>query len=74
LKEFRNPNIDQSKEARHEASLGVVNSRISMETSITKWKRIPTIVMGNGHSEHFRSGMAYKDKWGSLYGNYKNIQ
>jgi hypothetical protein len=63
----------KAKKVEHEAILGVVDSRDSMETSITKWKHISTIVMGNGHSEQFRNGAAYKDKWGSLYGNLKNI-
>ncbi len=54
----------KAKKAGHEASLGAVDSRDSMETSITKWKRISTTIMGNGHSEHFRSEVAYKDKWG----------
>ncbi len=63
----------KTKKVEHEASLGLVDSRDNMETSITKWKRISTIVTGNGRFEHFHSGMAYKDKWGSLYGDYKNI-
>ncbi len=63
----------KTKKTEHEAGLGVVDSRDSMETSITKWKCISTIVMGNGHSKHFFSGMGYKGKWGSLYGDYKNI-
>ncbi len=63
----------KAKKVEHEASLGVVDSRDNMETTITKWKHISTIVMGNGHSEPLRNGVAYKDKWGYLYGDYKNI-
>ncbi len=63
----------KAKKVEHEAILGAVDSRDNMETSIAKWKLISIIVMGNGHSEHFRCGVVYKDKWGSLYGDYKNI-
>jgi len=29
--------------------------------------------MVSGHFEHFCNGVACKDKWGSLYGDYKKI-
>jgi hypothetical protein len=31
------------------------------------------VVMVNGHSEHHHNGPTCKDKWGPLYGEYKNI-
>jgi hypothetical protein len=44
-----------------------------METSVTKWKRISTFVMANGHYKHFHNEATCKDKWVSLYGDYKKI-
>jgi hypothetical protein len=62
--------IHQRKKTNHEASLIVVDSK-NME--ITKWKHISTFFMANGHSKHFCNGATCKDKWGSLYGDYKKI-
>jgi hypothetical protein len=44
-----------------------------MEIAITKWKCIFKVVMDNFQFHHHRNGPTYKDKWGSLYGNYKKI-
>jgi len=51
----------------------MVDSKNNMETSIKKWKRVSTFVMTNGHFEHFHNGATCKDKWVSLYGDYKKI-
>ncbi len=51
----------------------MVDYRDTMETSITKWKHISTFFMANGHSKHFNNGTTCKNKWGSLYGDYKKI-
>jgi len=40
----------------------------------TKWKHIAKLVMANVNVEHHHNGSpTYKDKWGSLYGEYKKI-
>jgi hypothetical protein len=51
----------------------MVDFRNNMETSITKWKHIPTFFTPNGHFKHFRNGITCNVKWGSLYGDYKKI-
>ncbi len=46
-----------------------------METTITKWKHISKGVMANSqsHYHHHHNIPTCKDKWGSLYGDYKKI-
>jgi len=40
----------------------------------TKWKHIAKLTMANVNVEHHGNGSpTYKDKWGSLYGEYKKI-
>jgi hypothetical protein len=65
-----------AKKAKHKASLEVVDLRDNMETTITKWKHISKGVMANfqSHYHHHRNIPTYKDKWGSLYGDYKKIR
>jgi len=53
--------------------LEVVDLRNNMETTIKKWKRIFEVIMANFHFHHHRNKPTYKDKWGSLYGDYKKI-
>jgi hypothetical protein len=30
-------------------------------------------MMGIGHNTHMRNGLAYKEKWATMYGDYKRI-
>jgi hypothetical protein len=45
----------------------------NMETIITNWKRLSKVVMANSHFHHHYNGPTYKNKWVSLYGDYKKI-
>jgi mannose/fructose/N-acetylgalactosamine-specific phosphotransferase system component IIB len=65
--------VINAKKAEHETSLEVVDSRNNMETTIKKWKHIFEVIMANLHFHHHCNKPTYKDKWGSLYGDYKKI-
>jgi hypothetical protein len=54
----------------HEANLDVVDSQDNMETLVTKWKQIVKLSWSMVISEHHHN---CRDKWGPLYGEYKNI-
>jgi hypothetical protein len=64
-----------AKKDKNEASLEVVDLKDNMETTITKWKHISKGLMANSqfHYHHHYSRPTCKDKWGSLYGDYKKI-
>jgi hypothetical protein len=63
------------EKVEHEVSLEIVDLKDNMETTITKWKHISKGVMANSqsHYHHHHNIPTCKDKWGSLYGDYKKI-
>jgi len=62
-----------NKKNEHNASLGVVNSRDYFKSTIVKWKIIATLMMGCGHNAHVKNGPTCKEKWRTLYNDYKQI-
>jgi hypothetical protein len=38
-----------------------------------KWRKITTLMMGCGHNAHVRNGPTCKEKWTTLYNDYKQI-
>jgi hypothetical protein len=61
------------KKVEHKGNLDIIDSKDNMEIEIKKWKCISKVLLTNGHSTHHCNEVAYMDKWGSLYGNYKTI-
>lgn len=58
----------------HNVALNKVNSWDKFESSITKWNlNISAIVMNVDLSQHMRNVLIYKDKWGAILENSKNI-
>ena len=62
-----------AKEKEHEASKLTADSRDLMETATQKWTKIATDVSKVGFSTQFRGAMACKDKWQTLFAEYKKI-
>ncbi len=61
------------KKNEHNVSLGVVDSRDCFKSTIVKWKKIATLMMGCGHNAHVKNGPTCKEKWTTLYNDYKWI-
>lgn len=41
------------------------------DTIVMKWKKVSIIVMNANCLQHFRNCPMCKDKWGSIYGDFK---
>ncbi len=58
---------------KHVASLDAINAQDKFEIVVTKWKKISTKVMNAGFSIQMTNGVAYKNKWGVIVGDFKKI-
>jgi hypothetical protein len=63
----------KAKKKEHLTRLDRVDGQDQFETIVSKWKKISEFVMDVGHSIHLRNGPACKNKWGSLFGDFKKI-
>jgi hypothetical protein len=61
------------KEKEHETSKLAPDNRNLMESAMKKWSKIATDVSNTGFSAHFRGAMVCKDKWQTLFADYKKI-
>lgn len=53
--------------------LDVVDRRIQFESASCKWWKIISSMNASKHLSLLRNNVAYKDKWGVVYGNFKRI-
>ncbi len=44
-----------------------------LKTFVTKWKKISKVVMNVGSFQCPQNGLAWKDKWGTVLGDFKRI-
>ncbi len=51
----------------------MVDPHDQMEITRLKWSKIASELNLSGHSPLRRNGMAFKDKWGCMYGDLKWI-
>lgn len=67
----------EAKELDHIRTLEVTDNRDHMEKADTRWASICEYVMQKTHSQdgasHFRDKHACRDKWQSIYRDYKRI-
>jgi hypothetical protein len=54
--------------------LDVVDSWDCFESSTIKWEKKFASMMGFGHNTHVKNGSTCKEKWATIYGDYKRIQ
>ena len=62
-----------AKEKEHEALKLTGDSRELMESATQKWTKVATDVSKAGFSSHFRGALACKDKWQTLFADFKKI-
>jgi hypothetical protein len=62
-----------AKEKEHEASKLAADSRQLIESATQKWTKIATDISKAGFSTHYRGAMACKDKWQTLFTDFKKI-
>jgi hypothetical protein len=63
----------KAKQDEHITSLDVDDKQDKFETIIKKWNKISMQVMNVECSNQLKNGVACKDKWGSLVGDFKKI-
>jgi hypothetical protein len=63
-----------AKEEEHELTKLTTDSREKMDTAMTKWSRIAHDIGKAGFSNFYCGPIACKDKWQSLFGDYKKIK
>jgi hypothetical protein len=63
-----------AKEKEHKTYKLTTNPRENMETAAVKWTRISEDVARAGFSNYYRGPIACKDKWQSLFSDYKKIK
>ncbi len=63
----------KAKKKEHLTYLDRVDGQDQFETVVSKWKKISEFVMNVGCSIHLRNGPACKNKWSSLFGDFKKI-
>jgi len=63
----------QMKKEEHIARLDKLDPRDKFETFVAKWKKIFEVVMSASFSQYLRNGLAYKNKWGSILGDFKKL-
>ncbi len=51
------------KKAKHEKMIAKVDCQHKFETTVSKWRKILTLVVKKGCSEHVKNGLTCKDKW-----------
>jgi ribonuclease HI len=61
------------KEKEHESLKLAPDSQDLMESATKKWTRIVTDVSNAEFSAHYRGPIACKDKWQTLFADYKKI-
>jgi hypothetical protein len=62
-----------AKEKEHEALKLAPDSRDLMESATQKWTKVANDVSKAGFSAHYRGALACKDKWQTLFADYKKI-
>jgi hypothetical protein len=62
-----------TKEKEHNTLKLAPDSRDMMESVTQRWTKIATDVSKASFSAHYRGAMAYKDKWQTLFADYKKI-
>jgi len=61
----------KAKKEEQIANFNKIDGQYHIETIVSKWKRISKHVMNVSNSTHFRNGLTYKDKWVSVFGDFK---
>jgi len=70
----RNDGINSNKtKSKYFAKLDVVNPKDQFESANCKWQKIVNSVNASMHSLLPKTSVAYKNKWGANYGNFKHI-
>jgi hypothetical protein len=64
----------RAKEKEHEDAKLVGNDRELMDSAALKWSKITAFVHSLQVSDHYRGPQACKDKWNTLYGDYKKVK
>jgi hypothetical protein len=62
-----------AKEKEHEAIKLTGDNRELMETAIQKWTKVANDVSKADFSSHYRGALACKDKWQTLFADFKKI-
>ncbi len=62
----------QDKKAKHDEMMAKVGDGHNFETSVSKWRKILTLVMNAGCSTHVKNSPACKDKWSTITSDFKN--
>jgi hypothetical protein len=63
----------KAKKEKQIANFYNIDGRYHIETIVSKWKKISKHVMNVSNSTHFRNCLTYKDKWVSIFGDFKNV-
>jgi len=70
--ESRNDGINSSKtRSKYLARLDVVNPKDQFESVNCKWRKIVDSVNANRHSLLTKINVVYKNKWGTIYRDFK---
>jgi hypothetical protein len=61
----------KGKREEHLATCDKLDHHNNFHTIVMKWKKVLIIVMNASCSQHLKNCPMCKDKWGSIYGDFK---
>jgi hypothetical protein len=62
-----------AKKEEQIANFNKIDGQYHIETIVSKWKGISKHVMNVSNSTHFKNGLTYKNKWVSVFGDFKKV-